>query len=118
MLPSYEGRRIVEYPERIRFETNLETANLIHEPMIWRSPKYSGPERRRQPRWRPRPLRVILALLVLAVLGYGAGVLYLASRQARVVSRSGRILGPARPSFPFEQVDIPRADGERQFAWL
>jgi fermentation-respiration switch protein FrsA (DUF1100 family) len=86
--------------------------------MIWRSPKYNGPERRRQPRWRPRPLRVLLALLVLAVVGYGAAVLYLASRQARVVSRSGRTLGAARPSFPFEQLDIPRADGARQFAWL
>jgi uncharacterized protein len=86
--------------------------------MIWRAPKYNGPERRKQPRWRPRPLRVILALLVLAVLGYGAAVLYLASRQARVVSRSGRTLGAARPSFPFEQVDIPRADGARQFAWV
>src|SRR6476660_9694792 len=86
--------------------------------MIWRSPKYSGPERRRQPRWRPRPLRVILALLLLSVIGYGAAVLYLASRHARVVSRSGRTLGAARPSFPFEQVDIPRADGARQFAWL
>jgi fermentation-respiration switch protein FrsA (DUF1100 family) len=86
--------------------------------MTWRSPKYSGPERRRQPRWRPRPLRVILVLLVLAVLGYGAGVLYLVAREARLVSRSGRTLGVARPSFPFEQVDIPRADGARQFAWL
>jgi fermentation-respiration switch protein FrsA (DUF1100 family) len=60
----------------------------------------------------------MLALLVLAVLGYGAAVLYLASRQARVVSRSARTLGAARPSFPFEQLDIPRADGARQFAWL
>lgn len=86
--------------------------------MIWRSPKYTGPERRRQPRWRPRPLRVIIALLVFAALGYGAAVLYLASRQARVVSGSARTLGAARPSFPFEQVDIPRGDGARQFAWL
>ena len=86
--------------------------------MIWRPPKYSGPERRRQPRWRPRPLRVILVLLVLAVLGYGAAVLYLVTLEARLVSRVGRTLGAARPAFPFEQVDIPRADGARQFAWL
>lgn len=63
-------------------------------------------------------MRVMLALLVLTVLGYAAAVLYLANRQARVVARSGRSLGPARPSFPFEQVDIPRVDGARQFAWL
>jgi uncharacterized protein len=86
--------------------------------MIWRSPKYSGPERRRQKRWRSRPLRVILVLLVLAVLGYGAGVLYLVGLEARLVSRVGRTLGAARPAFPFEQVDIPRTDGARQFAWL
>jgi fermentation-respiration switch protein FrsA (DUF1100 family) len=86
--------------------------------MIWRSPKYFGPERRRQQRWRPRPVRVILALLVLTVLGYGAGVLYLLSLEGRLVSRERRTLGAARPAFPFEQVDIPRADGARQFAWL
>lgn len=96
------------------FDPNL----IIHKSMIWRSARYCGPERRRQRRWRPRPLRVTLLLLVLTVLGYGAGVVYLVSREARLVSRVGRTLGAARPAFPFEQVDIPRADGARQFAWL
>jgi len=86
--------------------------------MIWRAPKYSGPERRRQPRWRPRPIRVFLTLLVLAVMGYGAAVLYLVSQETRLVFQAGRTLSAGRPPFPFQQIDIPRADGARQFAWI
>jgi fermentation-respiration switch protein FrsA (DUF1100 family) len=86
--------------------------------MIWRAPKYSGPERRRQPRWRPRPVRVILTLLVLAAMGYGAAVLYLVSQETRLVFQAGRTLSATRPDFPFEQIDVPRADGARQFAWI
>ncbi len=85
--------------------------------MTWRAPKYSGPERRRQPRWRPQPVRVILTLLVLAVMGYGAAVLYLVSQETRLVFQAGRTLGPLRPP-AYEQIDLPRADGARQFAWI
>ena len=86
--------------------------------MIWPTQKYTGPERRRQPRWRPRPLRVILALLVIAVIGYGAAVLYLVSQETRLVFQASRTLSPLRPAFPFEQIDVPRADGAHQFAWI
>jgi len=86
--------------------------------MPWGIPKYSGPERRRQPRWRPRPLRVIVALLLIAAMGYGLAVLYLVSQETRMVFQAGRTLGEARPSFPFEQIDVPRADGAKQFAWI
>jgi uncharacterized protein len=86
--------------------------------MMWRTPKYTGPERRQQPRWRPRPLRVMLTLLVLAVLGYGTAMLYLVSQETRIVFQAGRTLSAARPAFHFEQIDIPRADGARQFAWM
>jgi dipeptidyl aminopeptidase/acylaminoacyl peptidase len=86
--------------------------------MIWRAPRYSGPERRRQQRWRPRPLRVMLTLLVLAAMGYGAAVLYLVSQETRLVFQAGRTLSVWRPEFPFEQIDVPRADGARQFAWI
>ncbi len=65
--------------------------------MMWRTPKYTGPERRQQPRWRPRPLRVMLTLLVLAVLGYGAAVLYLVSQETRLVFQAGRTLSDASP---------------------
>ena len=86
--------------------------------MIWPTQKYTGPERRRQPRWRPRPLRVILALLVIAVIGYGAAVLYLVSQETRLVFQAGRTLSALRPAFPFQQIDVPRADGAHQFAWI
>lgn len=86
--------------------------------MMWRTPRYTGPERRQRPRWRPRPLRVMLTLLVLAVLGYGAAVLYLVSRETQLVFQAGRTLSDARPAFHFEQIDIPRADRVRQFAWM
>jgi len=86
--------------------------------MYSRTETYTGPERRRQPRWRPRPLRVIAALLLIAAMCYGAAVLYLVTQETNLVFQAGRTLGEARPSFPYEHVDIPRSDGARQFAWI
>lgn len=86
--------------------------------MTWRNPKYGGPERRLQPRWRPRPVRLILALLLIAAMGYAAAVLYLITQETRLVFQAGQTLSTARPSFPYEQIDVPRSDGARQFAWL
>jgi hypothetical protein len=53
--------------------------------MIWRAPKDSSAERRRQQRWRARPLGVMLTLLVLAAMGYGAAVVNLVSQETRLV---------------------------------
>jgi fermentation-respiration switch protein FrsA (DUF1100 family) len=86
--------------------------------MIWRTRRYKGPERRLQPRWRPQPLRVILTLIVTLALGYSVGVLYLITQETRLVFQAGQTLGTGRPSFPYEQIDIPRADGARQFGWV
>jgi uncharacterized protein len=86
--------------------------------MIWRAPKYTGPERRKQPRWRPRPLRVVIALLIIAVLGYGVAVLYLMSQETRLVFQAGQTLPAGRPKFSYQQLNIPRSDGARQFAWI
>ena len=86
--------------------------------MIWRNSKYGGPERRLQPRWRPRPVRLILALLLIAAMGYAAAVLYLITQETRLVFQAGQTLSTARPAFPYEQIDVPRSDGERQFAWV
>ena len=85
--------------------------------MHWRPDKYTGPERRQHPRWRPRPLRVIAALLLIAAMCYGAAVLYLVTQDTRLVFQAGRTLGEGRPA-SYEQVDIPRSDGARQFAWI
>jgi fermentation-respiration switch protein FrsA (DUF1100 family) len=78
---------------------------------------YSGPDRRRTPRWRPRPLRVLLILLLLSVLGYAAAVMWLIGQESRLVFQAGSTLATGRPPFPYEQVDVPRDDGAAQFAW-
>jgi fermentation-respiration switch protein FrsA (DUF1100 family) len=86
--------------------------------MRWRTPKYTGPERRLQPRWRPRPVRLIAGLLIVVAIGYAAAVLYLITQETRLVFQAGRTLSSGRPDFPYEQVDVPRSDGARQFAWI
>lgn len=86
--------------------------------MIWPTRKYTGPERRQQPRWRPRPLRLLLGLFLIAAMGYAAAVLYLITQETRLVFQAGRTLSAGRPDFPYEQIDVPRADGARQFAWI
>ena len=84
----------------------------------WRDERYTGPERRKQPRWRPRPLRVIAALLLIAAMCYGAAVLYLITQETDLVFQAGRTLAESRPQFSYQHVDIPRSDGARQFAWI
>jgi uncharacterized protein len=78
---------------------------------------YTGPERRKAARWRPRPLRLLVTLLVLVVVGYMTAAIWLMTQETRLVFQAGATLGPGRPPFPFEQVDVPRPDGQRQFAW-
>jgi uncharacterized protein len=85
---------------------------------MFQQPKYTGPERRRAPRWRPRPLRVLVALLIIAALGYGAVVIWLMTQETRMVFEAGHTLAAGRPDFAYEQVDIPHRDGTQQFAWL
>jgi pimeloyl-ACP methyl ester carboxylesterase len=57
-------------------------------------------------------------LLGLALAGYAAAVIWLMRQETRLVLQAVQSLGETRPSFPYQHVDIPRADGERQFAWL
>jgi uncharacterized protein len=86
--------------------------------VTWRRPQYAGPERRKARRWRPRPIAVLLLLLVLTAAGYAAAVLWLMTQETRLVFQAGATLAAGRPAFPFEHVDIPRPDGARQFAWV
>src|SRR5947207_13988358 len=85
---------------------------------MFRQPRYTGPERRKAPRWRPKPLRVLATLLVIAAIGYGGAVLWLVTQETRLVFQAGATLGPARPPFAYEQVNIPHHDGTQQFAWI
>ena len=70
------------------------------------------------PRCRFTLKRALVALLVTAVVLYGGAVLYLMTQETRLVFQAGRPLSEARPTFGYSQVDIPRADGARQFAWI
>jgi uncharacterized protein len=63
------------------------------------------------------PARVLLAILATVALLYGTAIGYLMTQETRLVFRAGRPLSESRPSFPFRQVDLPRADGAKQFAW-
>jgi uncharacterized protein len=70
---------------------------------------------------RPRritPARIAGALLALVVAAYAAALLFLVTQETRLVFQAGRPLSENRPSFPYEQVEVPRADGAGQFAWV
>lgn len=62
--------------------------------------------------------RLLVAILTLVLLAYGAAIVWLMTQETRLVFEAGRPLGPARPAFAYEQIDIPRKDGARQFAWV
>ncbi len=62
--------------------------------------------------------RILLAIAITAALGYSAAVAYLMTQETRLVFAAGRPLAETRPSGAFEQVDIPRGDGARQFGWV
>jgi uncharacterized protein len=85
---------------------------------VTRASKYTGPERRSRPRWRPRPLRVLIVLLLISAVGYAVAVMWLIGRETQLVFEAGNTLATGRPASPYEQIDVPRTDGVRQFAWV
>lgn len=62
--------------------------------------------------------RILLAIAITAALGYSAAVTYLMTQETRLVFAAGRPLAETRPSGSFEQVDIPRDDGQQQIGWV
>lgn len=62
--------------------------------------------------------RILLAILATAVVLYGGAAVWLMTQETQLVFQAGRPLGSARPAFAYEQVDIGRDDGARQFAWV
>jgi uncharacterized protein len=62
--------------------------------------------------------RVLGTVLGLGVLAYLGAILYLVSQETRLVFQAERPMAESRPPFPYEQVDLPRSDRARQFAWV
>jgi fermentation-respiration switch protein FrsA (DUF1100 family) len=57
-------------------------------------------------------------VLLLAAIAYGGAVGWLVWRETAVVFKAGAPLGAARPTFAYEQVEVPRARVSGQIAWL
>ena len=60
----------------------------------------------------------MLTLVAIAFVSYSVAVLWLVAQETRLVFQASRTLAASRPDFPYEQVEIPRVDGARQFAWV
>jgi pimeloyl-ACP methyl ester carboxylesterase len=66
----------------------------------------------------PRRLRrALIALIVIASGAYAAAVVRLMTQETELIFRTGAAHADTQPPFPYERVELPRADGARQFAW-
>jgi len=71
-----------------------------------------------------RPVRrfglrhALTALVLLCLLAYAAVTVWLMTQETRLVFRTDVARADTRPAFPYEQIDLPRADRARQFAWV
>ncbi|MGH9311544.1 MAG: alpha/beta hydrolase [Vicinamibacterales bacterium] len=77
-----------------------------------------SPDSSAAPRRRVSAARALLALALVAALGYGGAIAWLVTQETSIIFQAGRPLGEARPPFAYEQVDLPRRDGSRQLAWV
>jgi len=62
--------------------------------------------------------RVLVTLVGVCVLGYGAAVAHLMSQETELIFHNSTARADRRPSVPYRQVEIPRANGARQFGWV
>ena len=61
--------------------------------------------------------RVLLAIGMGCIVLYCAAVAWLMWHESAIVFAAPRELGARRPAAPFEQIELPRDDQARQFAW-
>lgn len=76
--------------------------------------------RRMNPADKPRatPLRRAVLLLLLVAAGvYVGAIVHLMTQETSLIFRAADARSGAPPTFPYEQIEIPRADGHRQIAW-
>ena len=60
---------------------------------------------------------MLAAVVLMGALAYAAAVVRLMIQETELIFRTDVARADTRPSFPYEQIDLPRADGARQFAW-
>ena len=58
-----------------------------------------------------------MAVIIAAVGAYAAAVVWLMMQETELIFRTEVAKADVRPSFPYEQIEVPRTDGARQFAW-
>jgi fermentation-respiration switch protein FrsA (DUF1100 family) len=61
--------------------------------------------------------QIVLAILALSIMAYGGAVIRLMMQETELIFRTGAARADTRPPFPYTQIDLPRPDGARQFAW-
>jgi uncharacterized protein len=61
--------------------------------------------------------QAVLAIIVLTVIAYGVAVVRLMMEETELIFRTAVARADTRPAFPYTQIDLPRTDGARQFAW-
>ena len=66
---------------------------------------------------RMRLGRTAAGLVGILVFLYAAALGYLMVQETRLIFRTDVARAETRPQFPYQQIDLSRADGERQFAW-
>lgn len=64
-----------------------------------------------------RVRQVVLAIIALAIVAYCAAVARLMMQETELIFRTAAARADTQPTFPYAQIDLPRADGARQFAW-
>ena len=78
-----------------------------------RPPVPADPARPRTSRAR----RAISALIVIGAVAYAAAIARLMTQETELIFHTELARADTKPPFAYEQVDLPRADGARQFAW-
>src|SRR5262245_11866283 len=61
--------------------------------------------------------QVVVAIVALAIVAYAAAIVRLMMQETELIFRTGAARADTRPAFAYEQIDLPRTDGARQFAW-
>jgi len=62
--------------------------------------------------------RTLIGLVLLIGVAYAAATVRLMLQENELIFRTAVARADSKPSFGYEQIDLPRTDGARQFAWI